>query len=242
MSIGEAAGRDWRVDGAELRPGAEAQARSARAYLAARRHSRLVRVLRVGLIVVSFSTLAFLVVVTLVRAFHSSIGNLSVGQMSIDGTKITMDQPRLTGARQDGRGYVINASKAIQDITDPTHVELRDINGDIGGADHDTLHISATRGFYDTGKELLDLVGEIALKNASYTVALTSGRVDFKANAYSTREALTVITSNGATISADSAWVKDSGAEIQFEGHVKTVIRSEGGGPMPGASMKGTTP
>ena len=242
MSIGETTSSGWSVDGVDLQPGAAAQARSARAYLAARRHSRLVRMLRVGLIVISVATLIFLLVMTLGRTFRSSIGNLSVGQMSIDGTKITMDQPRLTGARQDGRGYVINAAKAIQDITDPTHVELRDISGDIGGADHDTLHISATRGFYDTGKELLDLAGVISLRNSSYTVALSSGRVDFKANAYSTREPLTVITANGATISADSAWVRDSGAEIQFEGHVKTMIRGEGGEPTQGTPIKGTAP
>jgi len=242
MSIGRATDANWSDDGAELRPGAAAQARSARAYLAARRHSRLVRILRVGLIAVSLMTVAFLLVMTGIRTFRSRIGSLSVGQMSIDGTKITMDQPRLTGARQDGRGYVINAAKAIQDITDPTHVELRDIGGDIGGEDHDMLHISATRGWYDTGKELLDLAGSVALKNSSYIVKLSSGRVDFKANTYSTREPLTVITSSGATISSDSAWVRDSGAEIQFEGHVKTMIRGEGGSPTQDASMKGTSP
>lgn len=242
MSIGGVSGRTWEGEAAEAHPGAEAQARSARAFLAARSHSRLVRRLRIGLIVVSLATVAFLLGMTLIRTFGSRLGSLSVGQMSIDGTKITMDQPRLTGARQDGRGYVINAAKAIQDIADPTHVALLDIKGDIGGEDRDTLHISATRGFYDTGKEILDLAGVVSLKNSSYTVTLSSGRVDFKSNAYSTRDPLTVVTSNGATISGDTAWVRNSGAEIQFEGHVKTMIRGQGGGVPDNTSIKGTEP
>ncbi len=35
-------------------------------------------------------------------------------------SKITMGRPKLTGFRRDGRAYVVNAAKAIQDVTRPT--------------------------------------------------------------------------------------------------------------------------
>ena len=43
-----------------------------------------------------------------------------------------MDRPKLTGFRRDGRAYVVNAAKAIQDVTHPTVVELRGVDGDLG--------------------------------------------------------------------------------------------------------------
>ena len=53
-----------------------------------------------------------------------------------------MSHPRLTGTRKDGRGYVVNAVKAIQDVAHPTTVELREIDGDVAMAD-DSRHAAS---------------------------------------------------------------------------------------------------
>ena len=172
-------------------------ARSARAFEVARRHSRLVRILRVAFIVGGVGGVVALTGLGLYRTFGGAIGRLSIGDLSVDGTKITMDRPRLTGARPDGGGYVINAAKAIQDVTDPTEVDLVEIDGDIVPANHDTLHLTATSGHYDSSHERIDLFGVVRMKNSSYTIDLRSAHIEFKTGEYSSRDPITVVTTYG---------------------------------------------
>jgi lipopolysaccharide export system protein LptC len=217
-------------------------ARSARAFEAARRHSRLVRLLRAALIVSAVGGVAVLTGLGLYRTFGATLGRLSIGDLSIDGTKITMDRPRLTGARPDGGGYVINAAKAVQDVRNPTEVGLVEIDGDIVPPDRNTLHLTATSGHYDSGREQLDLSGVVRLKNSSYSIDLRSAHIEFKTGAYSSREPVTVVTTSGTSIVADSGSARDNGKEITFEGHVKTMIRQNSVDSAAGDSIKGTQP
>jgi lipopolysaccharide export system protein LptC len=216
--------------------------RSARAFEAARRHSRFVRILRAALILGAVGGVATLTALALYRTFSSALGRLSIGELSIDGTKITMDRPRLTGARPGGGGYVINAAKAIQDVRNPSDVDLVEIDGDIVPPDRDMLHLTATAGHYDSSRERLDLSGAVRLKNSSYAIDLRSARIEFKTGAYSSREPLTVITTSGATMSADSGSARDNGDEITFEGHVKSTFRSNDVHSDASDSIKGTQP
>jgi lipopolysaccharide export system protein LptC len=218
------------------------EARILRTFAAARSHSRLVRVLRAVLLLGAVGAVVTLTAMGLYRTFGSPLGRLSVGGVSIDGTKIVMDRPRLTGARPDGRSYVITAAKAIQDVKHPTLVDLVDIDGDIDTADRDPLHLTATAGHYDTEHEGLDLSGVVHLHNTQYTVDLHSVHIDFKTGAYKTQEPVTVVTNTGSSIVADSALVLDNGKEVAFEGHVKSVIRSNDAEAGPAQLVKGAEP
>src|SRR5271154_4784009 len=218
------------------------EARSARAFAVARRHSRLVRILRVAFIVGAVGGVVGLTGLGLYRTFGGAIGGLSIGDLSVDGTKITMDRPRLTGARPDGGGYVINAAKAIQDVTNPTEVDLVEIDGDIVPANHDTLHLTATSGHYDSSHERIDLFGVVRMKNSSYTIDLRSAHIEFKTGEYSSPDPITVVTATGTTITADSGSARDSGKDITFEGHVKTMSRPNGSDSTAGESIKGAQP
>ncbi len=216
-----------------VRASAAGEMRSARAFAAAQRHSRLVRALRVALIVGVVGVIAGLAIKTIYRTFGAALPALQVGELSIDGTKITMNHPRLTGARQDGRGYVINAAKAIQDVRRPGQIELAGIDGTIGGADGDTLHVEASSGLYNTGKEAMDLSGVVRLRNSRYTVELKSAHIDFRAGAYSSTDPVNVLIFPASTISSDSASVREGGKEIEFDGHVKSLMRSDGDSDAP---------
>ena len=46
---------------------------------------------------------------------------IDVGNMVVSGTKITMEQPRLSGFTRDGRAYEVTAVAAAQDVTKPGH-------------------------------------------------------------------------------------------------------------------------
>ncbi len=177
-------------------------------------------------------TAALLAVATLIffamfDPFRREIGGLTVGEFSVDGSKIVMSHPRLTGARKDGRGYVVNAAKAIQDVAHPATVELKEIDGDVGMADDSRMRISAVAGLYDNVHQFLKLTQDVHLRSPSYDVTLAAADIDFKSGVYRSDQPVTVVTVNGATIHADSAEARDNGAELTFIGHVHSTFAGE---------------
>jgi len=213
-----------------------------RAFAAARRHSRLVRILRVAAPASVVVVVAALIVGAVFKPFRAEIGGLSIGELSVDGAKVTMDRPKLTGFRRDGRAYTVNAAKAIQDVTRPTVVELREVDGDLGMADNSSLRINAAVGFYDSAGQSLDLSQDVRIHNSDYDVKLTSANIDFKAGVYRSNEPVTVVMANGTTVSADSALARDNGQELTFSGHVRTVFLPDARADAAPAEMKGTNP
>ena len=109
---------------------------SERAFRAARRHSRLVRILRVA--VPACGAARSVIDLVLVTCFNPlrMLTNLpiNVGDLVVSGTKITMEQPRLSGFTRDARAYELTADTAAQDITKPDIVELHNIRAKIANA------------------------------------------------------------------------------------------------------------
>jgi lipopolysaccharide export system protein LptC len=213
-----------------------------RAFATAQRHSRLVRFVRVAAPIGVVVGVAALIVGALFHPFRAKTAQLSIGEISVDGAKITMGRPKLTGFRRDGRAYVFSAAKAIQDVTRPTLVELHGVDGDLGMGDNGSLHIAAAVGLYDTANQSLELSQDVHIRNADYDVTLRSATIDFKAGVYRSNEPVTVATANGATIAADSASARDNGEELTFSGHVRSTFSSEARADAAPADMKGTNP
>jgi len=104
-----------------LRGGAEQR------YRAALRHSRHVRWLRIGVPIVLAMAL-----VAIVGANYMPTGVAlrlpgELGNLVIKGTKVTMQQPRLSGYTADSRPYEFTANSAEQDITKPDFMDLHQI-------------------------------------------------------------------------------------------------------------------
>src|ERR1700722_17594983 len=115
----------------------------AKAFAAAVRHSARVRFLRVALLVGAVGAVALLVSVALFDPFGRLAGGVSIGGIGVDGTKVTMAHPRLSGFRKDGRPYLVNAKTAVQDTLHPTLVELQGIDANIVLAEGGLAHITA---------------------------------------------------------------------------------------------------
>ncbi len=90
-----------------------------RTYRMALRHSRRVRWLRIGVPI----GIAVLLIGVVVIDYMPPIGGFQLpgelGKLVIHGTKITMQEPRLTGFTLDSRAYEFYAKAAAQDITKP---------------------------------------------------------------------------------------------------------------------------
>jgi lipopolysaccharide export system protein LptC len=210
----------------------------ARAFEAARRHTTRVRLLRraveftvVGTIAISFALAGY-------RNFARALRDVAFEGIGIDGGKITMDKPRLSGSRPGGGGYVITAVKAMQDPRNTSEVDLALIGGDITTADHEVSRLSAESGHYESADETLDLAGDVRLKNSHYEIFLRSVHIAFKTGGYVSKEPVKVRIFPDTDITADAFEVKDGGAEALFDGRVHTIMGMQGRSEIPA----GTSP
>jgi lipopolysaccharide export system protein LptC len=212
-----------------------------RAFAKARRHSARVRLLRLAILIGGLGTVAAMVVVALLNPFATKLGSLSFAALSVEGTKIAMDRPKLAGFRSDGQPYVLTAERALQDIKQPTVVQLQKVDGNIGMAGGESTHLSADEGVYDSVGEHMELSKNVRIKNGHFTVFLRSARFDFKSGVYGSDDPVEVHAGDGTTIFADRAVAVNHGQELTFEGHVRTNIVSQTG-QQPAADLKRTNP
>ena len=138
-------------------------------FMRAKRHSRLVRLLR---LLVPVGTAVVLAGITLMSWLDPMriLARLPTaqGQLVISGTKITMEAPKLAGFTKDGRGYELNARAAAQDITKPDIVELHDIRAKIEAQDRTPINLTAVDGLFDRKSGILKLAKDVMLTTPSY--------------------------------------------------------------------------
>ena len=135
-----------------------------------------------------------------------------------------MERPKLAGFRSDGQPYVLTAERALQDIKQPTMVQLRKVVGEIGMAGGEATHLTADAGVYDSVGEHMELSGNVQIKNGRSTVLLRSAKFDFKSGVYGSDDPVEVQAGDDTTILADRASALNHGQEVSFEGHVRTRI------------------
>src|ERR1700690_1759453 len=123
------------------------------AFAKAKRRSGRVRLLRLAILMAGFGTVASTFVVAFFTPFATKRGALSFNALSVEGTKIVMDRPKLAGFRSDGQPYLLTAERALQDVKQPTMVQLQKVDGEIGTAGGEATHLSADEGVYDSAGE-----------------------------------------------------------------------------------------
>jgi lipopolysaccharide export system protein LptC len=202
---------------------------SERAFRAARRHSRLVRFLRIALpLAVVFITIGMSLLTWFNPLRVLAALPVNVNDLVVSGSKITMEQPRVNGFTKDQRAYEFTAKAAAQDLTKPDIVELKSINAKVEMEDKSTMTMIADTGVYDTKKEMLQLVGNILLKSTNgNTGKLTEATVDVrKGNVVSDRPVELEMLQG--ILNANRLEVVDSGTLIRFHGGVSMVLMLNG--------------
>lgn len=199
-----------------------------RAYAQAQRHSARVRLFRRAIPIAAAIAIGVVLMIALFDPF-GRIGGLSLGPLSFSGTKITMENPRLTGYRQDLRPYEVTATAAMQDIRKPNVIELKDMRARLAIDDNGgTARLESATGVFDSQREQLELKQDIRVTtDAGHEARLKSAFVDFKAGTVVSREPVTVKLTNGL-VDADQLEISDSGKAIAFVGRVRTVLDISG--------------
>jgi lipopolysaccharide export system protein LptC len=194
------------------------------AFAKAKRRSARVRLFRLVILIGGLGAVAAGLAIAFFNPFATKLGSLSFGTLSVEGTKIVMDRPKLAGFRSDGQPYVLTAERALQDVKQPTMVQLRKVDGEMGMAGGEATHLSADAGIYDSVAEHMELSGNVRIKNTRFTVLLRSARFDFKSGVYGSDDTVEIRAGDGTTIFADRAVAVNHGQELTFEGHVRTRI------------------
>ncbi|WP_171712771.1 LPS export ABC transporter periplasmic protein LptC [Bradyrhizobium archetypum] len=192
-------------------------------FAAAARHSRMVRMLRVAVPAAVVLALASIVLIQVfLNPFQTALAKLPVdmGNLVVSGTKITMETPHLAGFSTDQRPYELWAKAAIQDLTNPDHVELQTLRAKVMMEDKSTVTMDARTGFFDSKQQMLDLRKDIFLQSSTgYEAKLSQAYVDINKGTVTSDEHVDVKLLNG-TLTADRLRIINSGEVVRFEGNV----------------------
>ncbi len=202
----------------------------ARAYVQARRHTRMVRLLKWAIPTGAILGIAGVVSWALIDPFNRLAG-ISLGPVTVSGSQVTMENPKLSGYRSRSGTYEVTAATATQDLRNPARVELNELKARVGtDQSGGTARLEAATGVLDTQKERLDLRRNVRVSsNDGQEARLASASIDLKTGAVVSDEPVTV-TLQTATIEAKGVEVLDGGRVIHFKGRVSATLTDPGPG------------
>jgi lipopolysaccharide export system protein LptC len=196
------------------------RADSERAFRAARRHSRWVRLLRLAIPVVVLGGLGFTAMVSYFNPLRM-LNDLPIGidNVVVSGSKITMEKPRVSGYTQEGRAYDMSAVAARQDLTKPDIVELQSLAAKLQMEDQSTMQLVADKGLYNAKSEVLELEKNIVLTSKDYEGLLSQATVEIRSGHVVSKEPVQLKMLQGQ-LNAKQLEIKDSGDIVRFTGGV----------------------
>ena len=231
----------------------------AKAFRDAGRHTLRVRILRWSIVLGALALALGGAVFALMDRLGVRQVDLTLARATLNGSRVTMDAPKLNGFRRDGRPYEVRARSGVQDVRTPKIIELNEVEANLQTADRTTVRVLAPEGVFDSGADRMRLQGRSGTGGAGtgvsgaegsvagdsgivrvtstsgYNIVMRSAEMDFKTGAMRSNEPVAVTMTNG-TVEADSLDVTGNGASVSFIGNVRSVIMPEAGmkPPAPG--------
>ncbi len=194
-------------------------------FVRARRHSRHVSYLKIGLpvgaaiVIVLFAAWAW---ISTPEGFTADV----TGSAVKDG-KLVMSNPKLNGFTKDDLPYAMTAERAVQDLTNTTQIALENIDARLPIEADNWADIVAEVGVFDNENNTLDVTSPMTIKTTRGIVAkLNSAFVDIDKGSVISSEPVS-IEMNGSTLKADTMTVEDQGQVIAFDGRVRMTVLPE---------------
>lgn len=157
--------RDGHGPGHRLQASVSRIGERARAFAAAQRHSRLVRLLRVVLPLVAGGVLAAYVLVV-AASWVQSYGRIKVGSVVITADDLTMKDPSFFDVNSDG-SYEVRAKRAVVAFDQKAPVKLIDVSGDLLQNNGVATKLKSKHGLFDRGKGELELFDGIEIDGSN---------------------------------------------------------------------------
>jgi hypothetical protein len=193
-----------------------------KAFAKARRHTWLVKVLRVLLPMAALLSLGGFMIG---RPITVTIGpgQLTARLPAFEGNKLVMENPRYEGTSNDGARFAVAAKTGRQDEKVPTTVILKSIEGHLVQLSGLKFTLVSDVGIYDTKKEHLTLTGNIKVTTSDgMTAYLKSASIDMKTHVIKSSEPVRAESVHGHTIEASTLLINAKTKEVEFEGDVRT--------------------
>ncbi|GJE38469.1 LPS export ABC transporter periplasmic protein LptC [Methylobacterium persicinum] len=212
---------------AEAGNGQAVAAARSRVHAHAYRHSSRVRRLRRLIPIVAGGSTAVLLAY-LFNPFAAGVSGISVGPVTVAGSKVKMENPRLSGFRKGNRAYEVTAEAALQDVRKPSQIELQQMRGHIATDEQGGIaRLSAVSGLFDSAREALDLKDDIRVwTDKGEEAKLRTAAIAFKTGSIVSKDPVTVTTAKG-TVDADGLDVVENGKVISFIGNVHVNIHPD---------------
>jgi lipopolysaccharide export system protein LptA len=199
-----------------------------RLFRSARRHSRLVRGLKVVLPALAVACIGFYSAALIVSAGLKS-RDLAVGKITVDPTNLTMADPRYSGFGKDGSEYRVHAKSAVTDLAMAAPIRLEVIDGEIRQPNGVVTRLSADRGTYDQKKDLLELYDRIDVDATNGMKArLTRATVFAKESRVVSPEPVLAETETGM-VRANSMVLDTKARKAEFRDAVEVTLRANAG-------------
>lgn len=193
----------------------------AKKFRRARRHSRVVRVLRWLLPV---STIAGLGLFAGVGAITSAFPDISIGPLQLQGTSLVMNSPRLTGFDRQRRPYEIVADRARQDIRTPKIVDLETVRIRMDLAANGWMRVTSQSGTYDGDAQTFRGVGTVRVTSSmGYELDLEEALVHIRERTLVSDKPVQARQRENR-IDAERMRVSEGGEVIVFEGNVRALM------------------
>jgi lipopolysaccharide export system protein LptC len=194
---------------------------------AARKHTVRVRIFRGVALAVCLAGGGLVAAGALLAPARKVPESFSAEGVGLDGTKITLESPKISGFQLDRKPYSLKARRGVQDLTRPHVIELLDIDVGIGTTDAKTIRVIASRAQYDTRNEQILLDGNVTITNAGgYELSLQAARVDLAAGTLVSDSPVS-LQLDGATVDAQKIVLDNRRHMISFDGGVKSSIRPQ---------------
>jgi len=151
---------------------------------------------------------------------------VSMGKLTISGSKLKMDAPKLTGFNKDGEPYSVTAESALQDLKKPGVIELSRIVGRFNTGSRNLL-LNAASGVYEAKADRMHIFGGIDFhSSAGESGRLSEATVETKKGYLVTDKPVDLYFKEGK-LHGERMEVFDHGKTIVFEGGVTMMLHTD---------------
>jgi lipopolysaccharide transport protein LptA/LPS export ABC transporter protein LptC len=199
-----------------------------RAFAAARRHSFIVRWLKIILPVCAAAVLSsYAVFMQRSISVNVGAGNLELGPIAFSSEVLTMHNPRYEGYSKDGSRFIVSARAAEQKVAGEGPIKLKTIEGSIVQPNKTTTTLQAASGLFDTEASELELLDSIEIKSSDGMVAqLSRAKIFMKESRIVSDDPVTVEMPTG-TLKGNSMILLQKTRELTFDGGVTAQLKPQ---------------
>ena len=198
---------------------AAARDERARAFRRARRHSLLVKTLRLALPLSAAGVAAFYAL-TLGVSWQLGAGRLNVGEVTLTADDLTMKNPSYFGLTKDGGRYEVRSKRAIVEFNKEAPIKLIDVDGDLVQLNGVVTKLKSKHGLLDNAKNELELFDGIDIEGSNGLRArLSRAMVYSKENRIVSKEPVEVSMPTG-TVRGSTMTMRTDTKETTFVGNV----------------------